>query len=190
VLAGSRQKREGQPRGTHEPLTHQRAVWLRRASQSRGPATVPSPPGEEGRLLCGASTWPSRCETAEVRKSRLHLLGSTSAGLAAGIWCATYGKIDPPVCSMCPVAPPHVAWGWTLVAAVAVAGVTELVFLIVPHLMPAADGGGDQGGSGGAPRRQLRLVRGTIAAMTLASAMTLLLSIVAAAPWSLDNLHP
>jgi hypothetical protein len=60
------------------------------------------------------------------------LLVSAVLGLAAGVWCATYGKVDPPMCFGCrgPIPNPHIAWGWTIgtalvITAIAAAGLAR-----------------------------------------------------------------
>jgi hypothetical protein len=58
-----------------------------------------------------------------VRVAKPDLFLALVLGMAASVWCATYGKVPAMICqgptSNCPKA--HVAWGWTIGVGVGVA---------------------------------------------------------------------
>jgi hypothetical protein len=74
--------------------------------------------------VLGGATPALSWDAANMRFAKRDLMLAAALGLAAGIWCATYGQIDPPIChgpkGSCPLKG-HTAWGWTIGAALVVA---------------------------------------------------------------------
>jgi len=117
-----------------------------------------------------------------MRPLARELVVGAGAGLAVGVWLATHDKVDPPLCYGCrgPVAVAHVAWGWTIGAAVVVALATALCAgalrgrrLVVPRWRGA---------------RHLAVMLITVGSLAVGG--VLVVGVLSTAPWNLADLRP